>query len=660
MDMGKLGTEKSFEQYYGLEEVSFSEPELNWKRSFNVADIYKCVNAAQKKDATRPERAVSAVPDHLSVGRASSSVRGQDVNRNIRPDPHMPPPPPPPHTMDGSSGLRNKPEAIGYNLQHHSYNQALKKAQASTYAKSDKAISVAFHIGVEAYSASRGKKSSHMPDLRSLGLTETDPQVSAYATPSDLRERAVTLLWTRFLHKYPDFPGQLSDCSFREIAPVKWTNIDLQPLNVPYFLNRPQVNCARRGAKGATGGDTPTEFHYNDKPFEVALVLSSEVWDQYEEMLESKEVAERGKAWESGNLKPGQSTAGKKKSTTSSNNLFTEVEDSECSDWGRRYENGTLLLEDSQSSILSQPEDGERPQKKISLWESPPHGNVQRRALMGGGAISASQVERFNSTEYIISYYPVLTPSWTSIIKSITAGKSPMRFEIDGKTGSFRTAHRAALTFENMVDVRMQPIIAKRPYKEKRKTKGRADAPAPMARYSSQEELERVVGDGNMHMFVSSLFSFAESWIGHLLKSTGIKRPVQLPNLAYVNAGVATCHDAVVGTTTKSLSSRHMALMLEDEISDFPDSFCKYINNGSASIEDVVNDHPEDDHFRIAVEYLASIQHILFWKTDGCAYLSDFQGCNGKLTDGQVMTAPYVVTELRLEDLSDLLICLAT
>ncbi|THU77349.1 hypothetical protein K435DRAFT_877981 [Dendrothele bispora CBS 962.96] len=570
ISMGRISNQKSFEQHYGITDLRLSDSEASWNRSFNVMEIYQRVNAAQKKgkyisqpretilliyyvDATRAQRAVSAMPEHLSDRRATSSARSQrtDLDNSM---------PPPAFIPNKNSALKQRSQAIGYNPDHSAYEQALNKQRQAIYPRSDKLISIAFHIGAELIPSGRGKRASHIPEMRNLGITETDPRVSAYAKPSELRARAEGLLWKHMLRKYPKFTG----------------------------------NAA---------GDTGTEFHHNDKPFEVALILPEAEWEEYEEMMETAETVQTSGSIKQ-DIKPKQKMQSESSSsaTATEGDLFTAVEKL---GWEERYNRGILIPEKEEGSsrtcsrsVLSQSSDeDDRPSKKHLLWESPPRGSsVQRAALMSGGAVSQTQVEKFNSVQYFVCYYPVHITPWTEIYKSMMA-KKPIQFNIDtspvvyrhlsfypdvivGK-GSFCTAHDVSLTLD-LPGPNSQPPQS---------------ASVVANRYTTSEELERVVGDGNMHMFVSSLFGFAESWVAYFLKLSKLESPVTLPELKYVNAGIVTCHDVATGNTAKTLNSRRMSLVLEDKIPNKPETFQKYINNGSASIENIVENLPINDNF---------------------------------------------------------------
>ncbi|KIY66613.1 hypothetical protein CYLTODRAFT_354719 [Cylindrobasidium torrendii FP15055 ss-10] len=68
---------------------------------------------------------------------------------------------------------------------------------------------------------------------------------------------------------------------------------------------------------------------------------------------------------------------------------------------------------------------------------------------------------------------------------------------------------------------------------------------------------------------------------------------------------------------------------------DSPSSFVKLVHNGAA-VPLLAKNHPD---YPKAV-YLCAGQHLIFEKSCGTLFLSDFQGCGKYLTDCQVMSDP--------------------
>jgi len=94
--------------------------------------------------------------------------------------------------------------------------------------------------------------------------------------------------------------------------------------------------------------------------------------------------------------------------------------------------------------------------------------------------------------------------------------------------------------------------------------------------------------------------------------------PFDVPHMQYVQCGLAI---------SKSEAHHHgnSAYLLEEYIeTDMTSSknwFVKYLNNSSARPRQF-----EDSHKTERAQFLSFAQHVQFWKTEGLAFVSDFQG----------------------------------
>ena len=118
----------------------------------------------------------------------------------------------------------------------------------------------------------------------------------------------------------------------------------------------------------------------------------------------------------------------------------------------------------------------------------------------------------------------------------------------------------------------------------------------------------------------------------------GLPPQLQVPSLRFVQAGVFV----VMAQSFKHVKSSDVApdrtFIIEEQI-DVPegDSFTKFIHNGSAE----PNLLPDDPAYWTCL-FLCPCQHLQYEKTHHLAFVSDLQGCNGLLTDAQIMTSPCV------------------
>ncbi|KAJ7630219.1 hypothetical protein FB45DRAFT_832782 [Roridomyces roridus] len=101
--------------------------------------------------------------------------------------------------------------------------------------------------------------------------------------------------------------------------------------------------------------------------------------------------------------------------------------------------------------------------------------------------------------------------------------------------------------------------------------------------------------------------------------------PFEIPVMRFVSAGLAI-----------SQSNQQEAFMVEEWIDpETQGPFVKYIHNNSGR----PRDFERADH-QIRAEFLSFCQHVQYFKTNGAAYISDFQGGLELLTDPQIISDP--------------------
>ncbi|KIY62978.1 hypothetical protein CYLTODRAFT_360676, partial [Cylindrobasidium torrendii FP15055 ss-10] len=115
--------------------------------------------------------------------------------------------------------------------------------------------------------------------------------------------------------------------------------------------------------------------------------------------------------------------------------------------------------------------------------------------------------------------------------------------------------------------------------------------------------------------------------------------PASIPDLEYVAAAVFLSQKPKAssgeGRETKVWDK---AFILEDLIRmNAREEFVKYIHNVSP-IPMVQPEDSEEDYAKAV--FLAASQHLLFWRSQGTIFLSDFQGSGCFLTDCQIMSNP--------------------
>ena len=109
---------------------------------------------------------------------------------------------------------------------------------------------------------------------------------------------------------------------------------------------------------------------------------------------------------------------------------------------------------------------------------------------------------------------------------------------------------------------------------------------------------------------MSCVYDFIDDQDFHMAGS--VKRTFELPRMRFVQCGLAL-----------SRAEDRAGYLLEEfiETSHEVDWFVKYLNNDSAKPKSF--DDPEKVE---RAQFLSFAQHVQFWKTDGAAFISDFQG----------------------------------
>ena len=100
-----------------------------------------------------------------------------------------------------------------------------------------------------------------------------------------------------------------------------------------------------------------------------------------------------------------------------------------------------------------------------------------------------------------------------------------------------------------------------------------------------------------------------------------------VPHMQYVQCGLTISRPE--GHCDPGHAGSHTAYLIEEYIDTDKMSgknwFIKYLNNSSARPRQF-----EDPRQTLHAEFLSFVQHVQFWKTEGLAFVSDFQGKQNK------------------------------
>lgn len=186
--------------------------------------------------------------------------------------------------------------------------------------------------------------------------------------------------------------------------------------------------------------------------------------------------------------------------------------------------------------------------------------------------------------------------------------------------GAFKTAHLGQLNIDPKPltgpgHLRNDTIVFKRPYFQGRKT---TEGNIRISRYTVADEIEKIIVEGNIFLWATSLMSMAYSFINRALEKASQQPPFDIPQFRFVRAGIVTAQQAI----TKQSTTTRAAYLIEEYIDPVLEGeYIKYVHNG----DPVPLPEKGDDEFELA-EFLCFIQHIQYFKTGSSVFVSDFQG----------------------------------
>ncbi|KAG1780739.1 hypothetical protein EV702DRAFT_964224 [Suillus placidus] len=207
--------------------------------------------------------------------------------------------------------------------------------------------------------------------------------------------------------------------------------------------------------------------------------------------------------------------------------------------------------------------------------------------------------------------------------------------------GGFKTAHPGWLTLtpppiSGFGSVSRHEIVVKRPFHQVY-PHDVSQGPFKIGRFPVADELPKLFKEANVLYWASSLLQLTYDFIDHRLASY-CPPPSPIPQVRFVEAGLALAF--VQGPTAASKpGSRtcpiHACYLLEELIDGGDDAFLKFIHNMDAN--PLLNEL--DYGYDLAV-FFSFTQHVQYVKTGGLAFISDYQGITGLLTDPQILTDP--------------------
>ncbi|KAI6112962.1 hypothetical protein F5141DRAFT_1214280 [Pisolithus sp. B1] len=290
--------------------------------------------------------------------------------------------------------------------------------------------------------------------------------------------------------------------------------------------------------------------------------------------------------------------------------------------------------------------------KTIGTIGTPGHDRV-KEALQVGGATNVDIGCVLQTKLESVVFYPIPTIHLEEILDDTDkhafgldqehSFNGQLRFDTSSDSllgvGGFKTAHIAHLLLQptaptGLGSLPRHMIVLKRPYFVGESTTNRV-----YKRYMLAQELPILFREANVLYWAKSLLKMTYEFIDHAIRHTTdlsmLDWITDIPRLRFVEAGLTLVYASTSkGASTSSTGSVSGAYLLEEKIDA---KFTKFIHNVqySSCLK------PDNDGFHI-MQFLVFTQHIQYIKTDGLAYISDYQGSTTLLTDPQILTHPSV------------------
>ncbi|KAK7461696.1 hypothetical protein VKT23_008123 [Stygiomarasmius scandens] len=655
----------------------------------NLEAIHQKLVAARKKETPSHAKLVTPMSNiQVSVPSGSGAFGNQSflpVKRGSSSNASLSPVPP-------DTNVTN----YGYRAAHLSYNEHYQVNRKKTYAiQPGQVVTLLLVFG---YMNEKFKFEPFSMDLVE-GLS-----VSPDVTVSYLQEKWLELLLPKVLKKYEGFNIPWETASFRDvdkIVDLLSLGPDHQPLEQYCFvLSKPR-------GKSAASKEPQNTFKKPKNPFRIGYVVDEATKDELHDWLAVQEVEKlhaeketnRQKEREANSLNitkkrhahsppasPQQPKKVKNKlvdndwdnsdssfsvsdhvgSASSLDSSFTpqaastKHQNSRASSSCVANQNshvGSSCVADSNvipDLINNDYQDIEnmtthtptRPNKVTVESPSTPNSRFLHQALALGGATQA--VEARETAQVLLFPVPVVKLSWLMALAKTTDNDAlcfssssmpwvPAFLDIEQKSqpqfmGAMKDCRKGQLTITGIGSRRSLDqdttvaglIVAKRFY-----LKSVLSGSISYSRLGDYEtEKKKTFMEGNVLYWANALVSYAMSWA--MQQKQKLQLQFVVPEIVCVKAGVA------VDSAAKS------CYVIEERLEG---DWVKLVGNGKATPLVKVN----DKDYELA-EFLCFLQHVMWWKTGGVGYVSDFQGvvhCSADnnnvkfvISDPQIMTSP--------------------
>ncbi|KAG1763418.1 hypothetical protein EV702DRAFT_1051821 [Suillus placidus] len=618
--------------------------------------IRQSVNAAQRRSTINPPRVIPFLSQPSSSAMHMGRLPGPDIAVPLS---WQQPP--------VSSSQNRVPGPTGYSAHHAQYSLERERWAKLAYAPPP-AETITLEI-TAVYEGNSRKKSGR--GINFGNICEGKKDIDACLDAPSLIAIAFDTILPKILTFGRGFPWRTHEFVVRDAA---WVDLSGHLPAIPYFLAQCLVQ-SRRAPKTTT---------FKTKKFSLMVVVPAAQWSEYEEWLERTEEEEtlheqlqRRRSIHTDIEDQDPHAAGTDLDDYEDPDPFAaqleEDDDPFGNDMEPLYSLSTAMRtsakrahvrgkSDSTSSTVSPP------RKKLAHVFRLPDRDDLKEALKNGGSMDAARAPKvYDLRNEDIQFHQIPVRPLADILKT----PQHRSFELDISNssigqltidvplrsmigiGAFKTAHPGWLSLSPLSSSGLgsrtqQDVIVKRPFYRPSSHTGAAAGSNTLkiARYALADELQKLLNESNVLYWAKSLLNFTYEYIDHCIDAASSPPSFQIPRVRFVDAGIALAfshHSSnTQGTSNQAPTTDIKAgtfsavYLLEEPVTfDSPgnQTFTKFIHN-----KDCEPSLDDDEYGYDLAVFLAFTQHIQYAKTDGLAFVSDYQGSTELLTDPQILT----------------------
>ncbi|KAG1804148.1 hypothetical protein EV424DRAFT_1432813 [Suillus variegatus] len=597
--------------------------------------IRRSVNAAQRTATINPPRVIAT----------SHGLQGSQSGPNVA-------------IPTGTSAGHG----VGYTVNHAAYASEREHWSKLSYVGSlAETISLDISVVHDAAPKRKGSRGTPIANIRE-GKKDIHAQIDA---PGLIKITLDTVL-PKILALSPEFPWRTWEFVVRDAG---WVDLSTHPANRPYFYAECWQASKRAGKECKV---------FKSKQFALMVVVPGSQWREYEEWLEKTEEDSRyhpSPRLLARNITTSPAMEQQQVDLPSIEESFSRslrvarhataspaTEQLNLPSVEESVTTSKRAHQRSDSISITTPSNKSPPHKKFAAGSASPSPDREglSEALRIGGTVNMDVRQLLDLQNENIQYYPIPTRPLAAMLKNpkflsydietveCLTGQltiNPSMASILG-AGAFKTAHPGWLTLfappsSGFGSKTRNDVAVKRAYyKAYPPGASSTSLKYKIGRYALPDEVKRLVKEANVLYWARSLLQLTYDFINRSMASASEPPPFNIPQVRFVDAGIAFAFGPLPASKAASkwsASSARAVYLVEELIPGGKDEFLKYIHNMDANpLLD------ESDYWYDLALFFTFTQHVQYVKTRGLAFISDYQGSSELLTDPQILTHPTV------------------